>query len=323
MTRIFDDYNSFTLTSKHIDKRHRNGNWGRENLNEDWRGFYEQILSKYKPSRKTKSEKFSAEHHGTKYRCQLNHSQDGWQVHLRRIITDIPSFSDLMIDSEEVMSLVRNTGLTLIVGPQDSGKSTTLVSAVTHLSPKERGRTLVLEDPCEFDHVGPFIDQREVGVDTSSFHEGVRDGYRGSYSTIVVQEIRDPETAKELVLVATSGHRVLATMHAHTPQEAIMRLCGLVGPDLAKIATGSVSGIFAQKLIRTTNPSFPAFPVYESLLADKQALQILMGGEGAWVQLQANTKRQGRSTFQSSATNAIRQGWCQREDVGIILDAAR
>lgn len=321
MTNIFDEHTNITLTTHFIDFCDKSGSWKRKSLDNEWKAVLESLLADNQPGKKTRSVPFSWENpiNNIKYRCHLTHTQRGWQIALRPIIKEIPTFSDLMLPSNEIMSLISESGMTLFVGPQSSGKSTTLVSTVASLSPRDRGRCVVLEDPCEFEYPGPQIDQREISIDVDTFADGIKDAYRGGYKTIIVQEIRDPETAREAANLAASGHTILATMHANSPYEAVIRFTGLVGSDMAKNALGGLSGIFCQRLIMTGQEQLPAFPIYESLQIDRHTRLILMEDIARWVQLKAQTKRQNRSTFASSAEKAVRNRWCTKEMVSRFL----
>jgi twitching motility protein PilT len=117
-------------------------------------------------------------------------------------------------------------GLVLVTGPTGSGKSTTLAALVKHIIARRPVHVITIEDPMEFlftDDVAS-LSQREVGTDTVSFAEALRNSMRQDPDVIMVGEMRDPETVATVITAAETGHLVLSTLHTNSATQTIDRI---------------------------------------------------------------------------------------------------
>jgi twitching motility protein PilT len=121
-------------------------------------------------------------------------------------------------------------GLVLICGGTGEGKTTTIAAIINDINKSRQAHIVTLEDPVEyrFQSKKSFIEQREIGLHTPSFKQGLIDVLREDADVIVVGELREGETMHLALNAAESGHLVIATMHASTPEEAIYRMCNAV-----------------------------------------------------------------------------------------------
>ena len=117
-------------------------------------------------------------------------------------------------------------GLILVVGAAGSGKSTTLAAMLDHRNRNKDGHILCIEDPIEFlhNHKRSVIDQREVGLDTHSFADALRNVLREAPDVIMLGEIRDLDTMQHALHYAETGHLCLATLHATSTSHALERI---------------------------------------------------------------------------------------------------
>jgi len=145
---------------------------------------------------------------------------------LRTITTEIPTLSDL--DLPPILKdVVMNTrGLVIVVGGTGSGKSTTLAAMIGHRNANSKGHIISIEDPIEYvhPHKGCVITQREVGVDTDSWHAALKNTLRQAPDVILIGEIRDKETMGYGIQFAETGHLCLATLHANSANQALDRI---------------------------------------------------------------------------------------------------
>ena len=144
----------------------------------------------------------------------------------RRIPYDIQGIVDLDLPPvlEEMCDLPM--GLVLITGPTGSGKSTTLAAMIKRISSRKPLHILSIEDPIEFlfsDDVAS-IAQREVGTDTTSFAEALRNAMRQDPDVIMVGEMRDPETVATVLTAAETGHLVFSTLHTNSAAQTVDRI---------------------------------------------------------------------------------------------------
>jgi twitching motility protein PilU len=145
---------------------------------------------------------------------------------IRNIVTDIPLIYDHGLSEvlEEVIMAIR--GLILFVGGTGSGKSTSLVALINHRNINSEGHIITIEDPIEYihPHKGYIINQREVGVDTDSFADALKNTLRQAPNVILIGEIRDRETMEHVPAFAETGHLAISTLHANNANQALDRI---------------------------------------------------------------------------------------------------
>lgn len=124
-------------------------------------------------------------------------------------------------------------GLVLVVGSTSSGKSTTLASMIDYRNENHRSHILTIEDPIEYlhRHKKSIVDQREVGLDTHSFSNALKNAMREAPDVILIGEIRDRETMKHAVAYAETGHLCLSTLHANNANQALERIINFFPSD--------------------------------------------------------------------------------------------
>jgi twitching motility protein PilT len=118
-----------------------------------------------------------------------------------------------------------NSGLVLITGPTGSGKTTTIAALIQAINRVKQAKIITIEDPIEFlfQPDQSEVIQREIGSDTVSYEQGLREALRQNPDVIVVGEIRDSETAIVALQAAETGHLVFGSLHASSVVESIGR----------------------------------------------------------------------------------------------------
>ncbi|MCG8407298.1 MAG: PilT/PilU family type 4a pilus ATPase [Phycisphaerales bacterium] len=153
----------------------------------------------------------------------------------RSIPDIIPTLPELGFPSDlGVRVISQKNGLILVTGITGSGKTTSLAALIQMLNSAGGRRIITIEEPIEYIYpaVGnSIVTQREVGVDVSSFYEGLRYGLRQDPDVLLVGEIRDRETAQLALSAAETGHLIFATMHTSDAKGAITRLIDLFPSD--------------------------------------------------------------------------------------------
>ena len=164
------------------------------------------------------------------------------QLELPQAITDLTHIPD---------------GLVLVTGPTGSGKSTTLAAMILEIADKEPLHIVTIEDPIEFLFIDrtAAISQREVGTDTPSFREALRNSMRQDPDVIMVGEMRDVETMTTVMTAAETGHLVFSTLHTNNAAQTIDRIIDAFPADQHKQIRSQLSlvlrGIISLKLIKT------------------------------------------------------------------------
>ncbi len=173
------------------------------------------------------------------------------------------------IDGLELPLAVRDltqvpAGLVLVTGPTGSGKSTTLAAMITEIVEHEPLHIVTIEDPIEFlfqDKVAA-ISQREVGSDTPTFKEALRNAMRQDPDVIMVGEMRDVETMQTVLTAAETGHLVFSTLHTNNAAQTLDRIIDAFPPDQHKQIRAQLSlvlrGVISLKLIKTISGKMTA-----------------------------------------------------------------
>ena len=153
---------------------------------------------------------------------------------IRYIKWDIPTIEELGLPQILKKIVMNQTGLVLIVGSTGSGKSTTLASMINYRNGLEGGHILTIEDPIEFvfKHDKSIVSQREVGIDTLTYENALREALREAPEVIMIGEARDSETMKAAINFADTGHLCLTTLHAVNSNQAMDRMMNMFPTDM-------------------------------------------------------------------------------------------
>ena len=153
---------------------------------------------------------------------------------IRYIKWNIPTIDELGLPQVLKSIVMNNNGLVLVVGSTGSGKSTTLASMIDHRNKQEGGHILTIEDPIEFvfRHNKSIISQREVGIDTLTYQNALREALREAPEVIMIGEARDSETMKAAINFADTGHLCLTTLHAVNSNQAMDRMMNMFPSDM-------------------------------------------------------------------------------------------
>jgi twitching motility protein PilT len=150
----------------------------------------------------------------------------------RQVPATIPAFEELNLPSviEDVAS--RPRGLVLVCGTVGSGKSTTLAAMLDSVNRREARNVITIEDPVEFlfRDKKSTISQREIGLDTANFAEGLKHILRQDPDVIMIGEIRDAETMRTALMAADTGHLVLSTLHTIDATQTVNRIISFFPP---------------------------------------------------------------------------------------------
>ncbi|NVJ60172.1 MAG: PilT/PilU family type 4a pilus ATPase [Gammaproteobacteria bacterium] len=163
-----------------------------------------------------------------RFRVNIFKQRNDVAMVIRNIKTDIPNYKNLGLPDVLTKVIMEKRGLILFVGGTGSGKSTSLAALIDYRNSnaKEGGHIITIEDPVEFVHRHKrcIVNQREVGVDTLSFHEALKNTLRQAPDVILIGEIRDRETMEHALAFAETGHLAISTLHANNANQALDRI---------------------------------------------------------------------------------------------------
>lgn len=176
----------------------------------------------------------------------------------RFINNDVPDLAHLGLPSVVSQLSLLPRGLVLVVGSTGSGKSTTLAAMINHRARSAADHIITIEDPIEYllQHQRSTVDQREVGVDTLSFDDALRNAMRQAPDMIVIGEVRDRATMQHAMAYAETGHLCVTTLHANNAHQAVKRILNFY-PDsahqqLLMDLSMNLSAVVAQRLLPGT-----------------------------------------------------------------------
>jgi len=194
-----------------------------------------------------------------RFRVNVYYQRGEVAMVVRFIKSNIPSFEVLGLPAQCAPLAMLKRGLVLIVGAAGSGKSTTMASMIAYRAANAEGHILTIEDPVEylFVHSRALVEQREVGIDTLSFGNALRNVLRAAPDVIVIGEVRDQETAHHALAYAETGHLCIATLHATNANEAIERILSFF-PETAQRQlyldlSLNLKAILSQRLLPATD----------------------------------------------------------------------
>jgi len=202
---------------------------------------------------------------------------------IRYVRSNVPPFEALKLPKVLLDIVMEKRGLVLVAGATGSGKSTTLAAMIDYRNSNRSGHILTLEDPIEylFEHKMSLVNQREIGVDTQSYHIALQNALREAPDLIMVGEIRDKETMQAALVHTLTGHLCLSTIHANNSYHALSRIINLFPYDARSAVLSDLSiglrAIVCQRLIR--NSEGQQQPAVEILLNTSLIAELIKNGE--------------------------------------------
>ena len=197
---------------------------------------------------------------GERFRVNLHRQLGRRGAVLRRIRRDIPKLENLGTPAELLTHWAKSkSGIIVIAGPTGSGKSTTMAALLDSVNRAASRHIVTSEDPVEylFESRLSHFTQREVGIDTPTFAEGLRRSLRQNPDIIFLGEVRDRDSASTALQASETGHLVLTTLHASNAKESIERLDSLFATEersgIRKILSSQLIGILCQRLPPSTS----------------------------------------------------------------------
>lgn len=195
----------------------------------------------------------------SRFRVNLLHDLGNIGFVLRAIPFRIPSIDTLYLPPVLKEFTGYNSGLVLVTGPTGSGKSTTLASMLDYLNETYQKHIVTLEDPVEFMHMDKksVFTQRQLGIDTDTFPNGLKYALRQDPDVILIGEMRDRETISSALKAAETGHLVFSTLHTTGTVQTINRIINAFEPyerDAVRLQiAATLRGTIAQKLVKTSD----------------------------------------------------------------------
>lgn len=237
----------------------------------------------------------------------------------RNLVADIPSWQDLGLPPILTELMMKKRGLVLFVGGTASGKSTSLAALIDHRNTNSSGHIVTIEDPVEFvhRHKKSIVNQREVGVDTRSWHNALKNTLRQAPDVILIGEIRERETMEHALAFAETGHLCVSTLHANNANQALDRIVNFFPeerrPQLLLDLSSNLQGFVSQRLLPTVEGKRCA--AIEVLLGTPIVKESILKGDFSAIKgIMEKSGNLGMQTFDKALFELVQQGRVTEEE---------
>jgi twitching motility protein PilU len=249
-----------------------------------------------------------------RFRVNVFVQQQNVGMVIRTIANDIPDLAKLGLPETLMDIIMTKRGLVLVVGATGSGKSTSLAAMIDHRNRTSPGHIVTVEDPVEFVHQSKqsLITHREVGIDTHSWHNALKNTLRQAPDVILIGEIRDTETMEHAITFAETGHLCLGTLHSNSANQTLDRIINFFSEDRRKQLlmdlSSNLRAIISQRLVRTEDGKGRRAAV-EILLNTPIIADKLLKGEFHEIKaIMGKSQELGMRTFDASLFELYNEG---------------
>ncbi|MCP5419773.1 MAG: PilT/PilU family type 4a pilus ATPase [Gammaproteobacteria bacterium] len=254
-----------------------------------------------------------SEHNIGRFRVNIFKQRGEVSMVVRNIKTEIPKMEALGLPPILTETIMAKRGLVLFVGGTGSGKSTSLAALIDHRNTHSGGHIVTIEDPIEYvhSHKRSIINQREIGVDTLSYGDALKNTLRQAPDVILIGEIRDRETMEHALTFAETGHLAISTLHANSANQALDRIINFFPeerrPQLLLDLSSNLRAFICQRLIPTVDGKRAA--AVEVLLHSPTVEALIRRNEIAGLkEIMEKSENQGMQTMDTALLKLYRAG---------------
>jgi twitching motility protein PilT len=278
-----------------------------------------------------------------RFRTNLFQQRGQWCLAMRYVKTRVPSFEELGL-LEQIRRIAESPrGIVLVAGATGCGKSTTLAAMIEHINASSKKHVITLEDPIEyvFEDNQCVIEQREVGLDTLSFHHALKHVLRQDPDVIMIGEMRDSLSFTAAMSAADTGHVVLSTLHTTNASQSVNRILDFFKAEereqIRRQLAGTLQAVICQRMTGTITGSVtPAVeilintPTVKKLIEenrlDKLPAAIETGNDDGMInfnQALFQLVKAGKVSEQEALSKATNPQALEMNFKGIFLDEGR
>lgn len=254
-----------------------------------------------------------------RFRVNIFKQRNSYALVIRNIKVEIPDADDLGLPKILKDKIMEKRGLILFVGGTGSGKSTSLAALIDHRNSNASGHIITIEDPIEFvhPHKKSLVNQREVGVDTLSYEDALKNTLRQAPDVILIGEIRSQETMEHALAFAETGHLCLSTLHANNANQALDRIINFFPeerrPQLLMDLSLNLQAFVSQRLVPTVDGKRVA--AIEILLGTKLVSDLIHRGDvHAIKEAMEKSENLGMQTFDMHLLQLYKSGVISLEE---------
>ena len=278
-----------------------------------------------------------------RFRTNLFQQRSQWALAMRHVKTNVPSFEELGLLPQIKKVAESPRGIVLVAGSTGSGKSTTLAAMIEHINGNFKKHMITLEDPVEyaFEDNQSVIEQREIGLDTTSYHHALKHVLRQDPDIIMIGEMRDDISFAAAISAADTGHLVLSTLHTTTAAQSVTRILDFFKAEereqIRRQLAGTLRGVVCQRMVSTVEGKMtPAMEIMlnsplvrkmiEENRLDKLSVAIETGTDDGMISFNQslfNLVKAGRVTEKEALSKASNPQALEMNFKGIFLDEGR
>ncbi len=254
-----------------------------------------------------------------RFRVNIFKQRSNLALVIRNIKVDIPNADKLGLPPVLKQSIMEKRGLILFVGGTGSGKSTSLAALIDHRNSNSSGHIITIEDPIEYihPHKKSLVNQREVGVDTLSYEDALKNTLRQAPDVILIGEIRSQETMEHALAFAETGHLCLSTLHANNANQALDRIINFFPEErrnqLLLDLSLNLKAFVSQRLVPTVDGKRTA--AIEILLGTQLIRDLIQKGEIHSIkEAMEKSEEVGMQTFDSHLLKLFKEGRISLEE---------
>jgi twitching motility protein PilU len=248
-----------------------------------------------------------------RFRINIFKQRNSFSLVIRNIKVDIPNADKLGLPDVLKRVIMEKRGLILFIGGTGSGKSTSLAALIDHRNANSSGHIITIEDPIEYihPHKKSLVNQREVGVDTLSYEDALKNTLRQAPDVILIGEIRSQETMEHALAFAETGHLCLSTLHANNSNQALDRIINFFPEErrnqLLMDLSLNLKAFVSQRLVPTLDGKRTA--AIEILLASQLVRDLVHKGDiHAIKEAMEKSENIGMQTFDSHLLRLYKEG---------------
>lgn len=278
-----------------------------------------------------------------RFRTNLFQQRGQWCLAMRYVKINVPGFEELGLLPQVKKIAESPRGIVLVAGSTGSGKSTTLAAMIEHINSNFKKHIITLEDPIEyvFEDNQSVCEQREVGLDTLSFHHALKHVLRQDPDIIMIGEMRDNTSFSTAMSAADTGHLVLSTVHTTNASQSVSRILDFFQADereqIRRQLAGTLQAVICQRMVNTiAGHMTPALEIMintatvkkliEENRLDKLAAAIETGTDDGMLnfnQALFQLVKDGKVTEAEAMTKATNPQALEMNFKGIFLDEGR
>lgn len=256
--------------------------------------------------------------------------QRNWpSIVIRKINNSAQTFEELNLPAEVLKKLsMERGGLVLLTGSMGSGKSTTIASMIDYINMNSRKHILTIEEPVEFtfNDKESLVNQREIGIDVSSYAAALRAFTLQSPDVLYISNIRDIETMESCLTAAETGVLVLSTLHTINAAQTVERIINFFPPHQHQEIRNQLSfllkGVISLRLIPSKDGKGGRVPAYEIMLLTPTISRLIREGK-IWEipQFIDDGTIFGMQSFTQSLVRLVKEGKIREEDAVDFADS--